>query len=98
MRELAFASIEALSALLAKKKLSPVELTELYLSRIERINPKLNAFLTVAPESAMTEARAAERELARGKCRCNMARADFRLALLNLMGGAADHLPAPALP
>jgi aspartyl-tRNA(Asn)/glutamyl-tRNA(Gln) amidotransferase subunit A len=69
MRELEFASIEALSALLAKKKLSPVELTELYLSRIERINPKLNAFLTVAPESALAEARAAERELARGKCR-----------------------------
>ena len=69
MRKLEFASIEALSALLAKKKLSPVELTELYLSRIERINPKLNAFLTVAPEGALAEARAAERELARGKCR-----------------------------
>ncbi|PYU24207.1 MAG: Asp-tRNA(Asn)/Glu-tRNA(Gln) amidotransferase subunit GatA [Acidobacteria bacterium] len=69
MHELEFATIEALSALLAKKKLSPVELTELYLSRIARINPKLNAFLTVASESALAEARAAERELLRGQHR-----------------------------
>ena len=69
MHELEFASIEALSALLAKKKVSPVELTQLYLSRIERLNPKLNAFLTVASESALAEARAAERELLRGRRR-----------------------------
>jgi aspartyl-tRNA(Asn)/glutamyl-tRNA(Gln) amidotransferase subunit A len=69
MHELEFASIEALSALLAKKKVSPVELTQLYLSRIERLNPKLNAFLTVASESALAEARAAEKELLRGRGR-----------------------------
>src|SRR5256712_5420012 len=69
MHELEFAGIEALSALLAKKKVSPVELTQLYLSRIERLNPKLNAFLAVASESALAEARAAERELLRGKRR-----------------------------
>lgn len=66
MRELEFASVEALSALLAKKKISPVELTQFYLTRIERLNSKLNAFITVASESALTEARAAERELRRG--------------------------------
>jgi aspartyl-tRNA(Asn)/glutamyl-tRNA(Gln) amidotransferase subunit A len=69
MHELEFASIEELSALLAKRKISPVELTNLYLSRIERLNPKLNAFLTVASESALAEARAAERELLRGRRR-----------------------------
>jgi aspartyl-tRNA(Asn)/glutamyl-tRNA(Gln) amidotransferase subunit A len=69
MHELEFVSIEALSALLAKKKISPVELTQLYLSRIERLNPKLNAFITVASESALAEARAAERELLRGRRR-----------------------------
>ena len=69
MHELEFASIEALSALLAKKKVSPVELTRLYLSRIERFNPKLNAFITVPSESALAEARAAERELLRGRRR-----------------------------
>jgi aspartyl-tRNA(Asn)/glutamyl-tRNA(Gln) amidotransferase subunit A len=69
MHELEFATIEALSALLAKKKISPVELTQLYLSRIEQLNPKLNAFLTVASESALAEARVAERELFRGRRR-----------------------------
>jgi aspartyl-tRNA(Asn)/glutamyl-tRNA(Gln) amidotransferase subunit A len=68
-QELEFASIEALSTLLAKKQVSPVELTRLYLSRIERLNPKLNAFITVAGESALAEARAAERELLRGRRR-----------------------------
>lgn len=68
-QELEFASVEALSALLAKKQVSPVELAQLYLSRIERLNPKLNAFITVAPESALAEARAAERELLRGRRR-----------------------------
>ena len=69
MHELEFATIEALSALLAKKKISPVELTRFYLSRIERLNPKLNAFLTVASESALAEALVAERELLRGRRR-----------------------------
>jgi len=69
MHELEFASIEALSALLAKKKVSPTELTRLYLSRIERLNPKLNAFITVASERALAEARAAEKELVRGRRR-----------------------------
>jgi aspartyl-tRNA(Asn)/glutamyl-tRNA(Gln) amidotransferase subunit A len=69
MQELEYASIEALSTLLAKKQVSPVELTRLYLSRIERLNPKLNAFITVASESALAEARAAEKELLRGRRR-----------------------------
>src|SRR6516225_5078829 len=69
MDKLEFANIEVLSALLAKKKVSPVELTQLYLSRIEQLNPTLNAFITVAAESALAEARAAEGELLRRKRR-----------------------------
>ncbi len=69
MRELEFATIEELSTLLAKRKVSPVELTRLYLSRIERLNPKLNAFITVAAESALAEAALAERELLRRRPR-----------------------------
>lgn len=66
---LAFATIEELAPLLAKKKLSPVELAKSYLSRIERLNPTLNAFLTVTAEQALAEARLAERELLRGRSR-----------------------------
>jgi aspartyl-tRNA(Asn)/glutamyl-tRNA(Gln) amidotransferase subunit A len=69
MSEPEFATIESLSTLLGKKKISPVELTQLFLSRIERLNSKLNAFITVAAESALLEARAAERELTKGKRR-----------------------------
>jgi len=69
MSELAFATIESLSTLLGRKKISPVELTQLFLARIERLNSKLNAFMTVAAESALREARTAERELTKGKRR-----------------------------
>jgi aspartyl-tRNA(Asn)/glutamyl-tRNA(Gln) amidotransferase subunit A len=60
---LAFATIEELAALLAKRKISPVELTELFLRRIERQNPALNAFLTVTGEHALASARRAEKQL-----------------------------------
>jgi aspartyl-tRNA(Asn)/glutamyl-tRNA(Gln) amidotransferase subunit A len=67
--ELAFLPITQLSALLRGRKLSPVELVRVYLERIERLNPRLNAYLTVLDEDALAEARRAEREIARGKWR-----------------------------
>ena len=62
---LAFATIEELASLLAKRRISPVELTELFLRRIERQNPALNAFLTVTAEQALAAARRAEKQLLR---------------------------------
>src|ERR1700682_912050 len=64
---LAFATIEDIAALLAKRKISPVEIAELFLRRIERHNPSLNAFLTVTAEQALASARRAEMELARNR-------------------------------
>jgi len=64
---LAFATIRELSTLLARRKLSPVELTELCLRRIERQNLALNAFLTITAEHARESARDAEKKLARGR-------------------------------
>ena len=66
---LAFATIEELSVQLAKRKVSPVDLTELFLRRIERYNPQLNAYLTVTAERALTAARRAEKELTRSRSR-----------------------------
>ena len=55
--------------LVRDKKISPVELTQACLSRIESLNPKLNAFITITAESALAQARQAETEIASGKWR-----------------------------
>jgi aspartyl-tRNA(Asn)/glutamyl-tRNA(Gln) amidotransferase subunit A len=62
-------SIVGTSELLRKGSLSPVELTTDCLARIEKLNPKLNAFTTVTAESALAEARQAESEIRRGDWR-----------------------------
>jgi aspartyl-tRNA(Asn)/glutamyl-tRNA(Gln) amidotransferase subunit A len=51
------------------KKLSPVELTQACLNQIDRLNPRLNAFITVTAESALAQARRAESEIQRGHWR-----------------------------
>ena len=51
------------------KKISPVELTEACLRRIEHANPRLNAFITVSTGSALAAARDAETEIGRGRWR-----------------------------
>src|ERR1700674_2667679 len=61
--DLAFASIEEIGKLFRKRKLSPVELTKLMLARIERLNPKLNAYITITAELALAQAKKAESEL-----------------------------------
>ena len=50
-----------------QKKLSPVELVEAHLARIEKLNPKLNAFVQVDAEGARRQARAAEEAVTRGE-------------------------------
>jgi aspartyl-tRNA(Asn)/glutamyl-tRNA(Gln) amidotransferase subunit A len=62
-------SLSEVSHLIRDKKISPVELTEGCLRRIERLNPKLNAFITVTGESALARAREAETEIKGGHWR-----------------------------
>jgi aspartyl-tRNA(Asn)/glutamyl-tRNA(Gln) amidotransferase subunit A len=50
-----------------KKEVSPVELTQACLARIEKLNPHLNAFITVTGTEALDAARKAEAEIARGE-------------------------------
>jgi len=61
--DLAFASIAEIGKLFRKRKLSPVDLTKLLLARIDRLNPQLNAYITVTAELALAQAKKAEREL-----------------------------------
>ncbi len=50
-----------------KKEVSPVELTQACLARIEKLNPRLNAFITITGDAALEAARKAEAEIARGE-------------------------------
>jgi aspartyl-tRNA(Asn)/glutamyl-tRNA(Gln) amidotransferase subunit A len=64
-----FETIFELAPRLRRRDISPVELTRSCLDRIEKLNPTLNAFITVTAESALAEARAAESEISRGEWR-----------------------------
>jgi aspartyl-tRNA(Asn)/glutamyl-tRNA(Gln) amidotransferase subunit A len=64
--DLAFASISALSRLLQARKLSPVELTQLYLDRIAALDERLHSFNCVAADTALRDARAAEKAITAG--------------------------------
>ena len=64
--ELAFTPALEQAAMLRSGEVSPVELTDLYLERIEQLNPKLDAYLTVAADGARERARQAEKQLAGG--------------------------------
>lgn len=55
------------SGLIRTRKISPVELTQVCLGRIGRLNPALNAFITVTADSALAEARKAEAEIHKGR-------------------------------
>jgi len=63
--ELAFTSALELAAMIRSRALSPVELVELYLGRIERLDPVLGSFITVAADQARAAARQAEAEVTR---------------------------------
>ncbi|MFZ2854592.1 MAG: amidase family protein, partial [Rhodocyclaceae bacterium] len=59
-------NLKALAQALASREISSVELTQLYLERIARLNPQLNAYLTTDAEKSFAQARAADARLAAG--------------------------------
>ena len=65
--EMINASLKELSAALAAKQVSSVELANLFLDRIARFNPALNAFITVGGEKSLAMARDADARIARGE-------------------------------
>ena len=64
-----FGTITELSQRIRRREISPLEITEECLHRIEKLNPLLNAFISVMADSALAEARAAEDEISRGRWR-----------------------------
>lgn len=68
-RELCYCKLSEIACLLFQREISPVDLLDIVLARIERMNPLLNAFISITPESAYAAARQAESELMKGNYR-----------------------------
>jgi len=75
--------IRELGELVRTRQVSPVELAETFLARLEAIGPRYNAVVTVTPERAMEQARRAESEIAAG---------DYKGLLHGIPYGAKDLL------
>jgi aspartyl-tRNA(Asn)/glutamyl-tRNA(Gln) amidotransferase subunit A len=67
--ELIFKSVPELAALLKSRQISPVDLVQAYLDRIDAYEERVHAFITVTREHALEQARQAEREIAAGRYR-----------------------------
>ena len=62
-------TIEALAPLIRNRKISPVELTRFLLERISRLQPAINAYITVTADIALMQAKRAEKEIAKAEDR-----------------------------
>lgn len=89
VEDLAFASVPELALLLRTRKISPVELTKMYLARLKRFGPKLNCVVTLTEELALAQAQQAEAEISRGK---------YRGPLHGIPWGAKDLLATKGIP
>ncbi|MDB4880663.1 MAG: amidase domain protein [Gemmatimonadetes bacterium] len=69
LEELAFLPVTELSELVRRRKVTSMQLTEMYLGRIRRYDPVLQAVITVTDDRARRQARAADEEIARGRYR-----------------------------
>ena len=67
--EIFYLSLSELAKRIETKKLSPVELTQIYLDRSQKFGPRFNAYATLTPEIAMAQAKAAEKDIQRGHYR-----------------------------
>ena len=65
--EICFKTATKLAQLIRAKELSAIEVMEAFMAQIERVNPAVNAIVTLLAERAMDGARAADETLARGE-------------------------------
>src|ERR1041385_6155361 len=69
VEDLAFATVPQLAELIRTKKVSSVELTKMYLSRLKKYGPRLRCVVTLTEDLAMKQAEGADNDLKRGKYR-----------------------------
>jgi Asp-tRNA(Asn)/Glu-tRNA(Gln) amidotransferase A subunit family amidase len=69
IEDLAFSTVDELGWLLASRKVTSVELTQMYLDRLKRLDAKLHFSITLTEERALAQAKAADAEIASGKHR-----------------------------
>jgi Asp-tRNA(Asn)/Glu-tRNA(Gln) amidotransferase A subunit family amidase len=67
--EIFYLSVSELAKRIESKKLSPVELTQAYIDRSQKLGPRFNAYAHLTPEIALEQAKAAEKEIRRGHYR-----------------------------
>jgi aspartyl-tRNA(Asn)/glutamyl-tRNA(Gln) amidotransferase subunit A len=87
--DILFATIREQATQIKERKLSPVELTEAYLDRLERYGEKLGAVVTITRELALKQAREAEQEILAG---------NYRGLLHGIPYGAKDLLATKGIP
>src|SRR5476651_2804908 len=69
MTDLHWLSVAKMAEAIAVKELSPVELMQVLLARVEKLDPRLNAFIKIDGDQALAAAQAAETEIMDGRSR-----------------------------
>jgi Asp-tRNA(Asn)/Glu-tRNA(Gln) amidotransferase A subunit family amidase len=87
--DIAFAPLTKLSRWIEERKLTSARLTQIYLERLERFNPKLRCVITLTRELALAQAKKADEEIAAGK---------YRGPLHGIPWGAKDLLDTAGIP
>jgi len=67
LEDLCFATVRELATLVRARKVSSVDLTQMYLARLKRLDPQLHCVVTITEDRALAQARQADRDLAAGK-------------------------------
>jgi Asp-tRNA(Asn)/Glu-tRNA(Gln) amidotransferase A subunit family amidase len=89
LEDAAFWPIADLAQLIKTRQVTSMELTRMYLDRLERFNPKLNFVVTMTGDLAMKQARQADQEIAAGK---------YRGPLHGIPWGCKDIISVPGYP
>jgi len=89
IEDLAFASVSGLASLIRARKITSLALTQMYLARLKRYDPKLHFVITLTEERALAQAKAADAEIAAGR---------YRGPLHGIPWGAKDLLAVKGYP